>query len=305
MCMPILVPITCVTGRVDRTVANGISGLQPMSANGTVCRGYPSGDPLEDLCGIRYDVSCCLYTAADSMCGTGLCLAVTGGNIAVLRTVLSHVPVDNITYLSLSNIDGWDLYAVPILPNLHTLSIWNLRTCLFAFSGMPHFRNIELYFTFVFLSPNNTFHGLNHLSHVTVSYCGFFPSSDRLIQLQAAKELTSLDITFNTALTKVDVWPLCLAQTHPGIIVRLDNNAIIDFSNTPSPSWCNIKTPLLENTFIDLSYNSITHVSDIATGWGFSSLHYFITSLMRDNCTDFPILQPVYVTAEILNFTEC
>ncbi len=258
-------------------------GLPRLSHNDTGCMGDPHGDRLKDLCATPEGIICCLYT--DYSRGPGLRLAISGGDDKFLRTLLPQLPADNITYLALYNTD---LFAqdssLCLLSNLQML--FAQYTGLQRFNCLSQLRDIEIISSSFGMA---SFRGLDHLSWVSITAKQFYLfAPDAMFQFQAAKELTYLELqTYD--LTALDIWPLCLAQTHPGIQIVLRQNPIVDFENTIRPPRCNIEAPLMANAEIILDLDAITHVSDIATGWGFPSLHHFITSLMRGDSTDFPI----------------
>ncbi len=199
-------------------------------------------------------------------------------------------------FLAYTSYGIWDGDSLCALSNLQILFLNMEYTPIQGFTCLPHLRRIRV-LSNVFLITNTSFQGLDNLSQAVIFTKEFYmwndtvipknKSIDALIHLQTATELICLDIR-SSDLKKVDIWPLCLAQTHPGIVVSLTAN-LADFTSSLSTAKCNAETPLLANTEIDLRNNAITQVSDIADGWGFSSLHHFITSLMRDNSTDFPI----------------
>ncbi len=284
MCMLTVFSITRITGMLDGAVSDDSFGLQ-LPANNTGCSGDPHGDRLKELCDSEAGITCCLYTA-----GPDLCLEIVGGDDKFLRTLLPQIPSDHITYMVLYFTDFSDQQGdtLCILSNLHTLLL--IRTDLEVFTCLPQLRVLFVE-SETFRITNATFQGLNsHVSQVIIScgQLGLSVPAHGVMQLQDVKEL-SLILLKGTDSTELDVWPLCLAQTHPGIYVSLAMNPIVEFTNTFNPALCNIDTHLLPNTEIDLSFNAITHVSDIATGWEFSSVHHFITSLMRDNSSHFPI----------------
>ena len=287
MCMFTLVTITRLSGQPDRAVSHHNLGLQPLPANGTGCQYDPYGDPLKDLCDTWQDVTCCLYRGEN--CEPGLCLDISGGNDTFLRTLLSQLPAEDITSLSLTLTDLSDQQddSLCILSNLQTLYVSN--TGLERFTCLSQLRSLEFQSNQL-LVANTTFQGMTHLEYVTIEGTSKLSlSTTGMMQLQAAEEFTYLCIrTRGTAL--LDVWPLCLAQTIPGITIHFDLYPAVEFTNTLRPSQCDIDTPLTEYAQIKLRDNFITHVSDIATGWGFSSITHFITSLMKDDATKFPVL---------------
>ncbi len=281
---------TIVTGKPDPTVSGSNYGLRLMSDNGTGCVGHPHGDPLKHLCDPWQDVTCCLYR--DKLCGLGLCLHIEGGNDTFLRMLFSHLPTHNITTLSLTTeylsyqqaADSWCN-----LTNLNSMSVSFLREPVQGFACLSHLRELTIDAVH-FSVTDTTFRGLNHLLALDIRISNSSRLTDGMMHLQDAKKLNNLIVIGgNHNLAVLDVWPLCLAQTHPGISIALNFNQVTDFTNTLSRSRCDPRTPLLRTAYIVLSTNTITHVADIATGWGFSSMYHFITSLMRDDSTNFPI----------------
>ncbi len=278
-----LVAVAGVTAKLDLTGSDINVVLQAQSGNDTGCSDDPHGDPLKELCDIQKGITCCLYRDATFL--PGLLLDIEGGDDNFLRSLLPQLPADNITYLSIYGTTcASDTLCV--LPNLQILDAY--YTTLGEFTCLSQLRELKVR-TDVFGITNTSFQGLNHLHYISLTADEIQPSGDELIQLQTVKELQAVVLEIHD-LTELNIWPLCLAQTHPGITVSLLANPIAEFTNTLSPSECNIDTPLLANTDIDLTFNVITYVSDIADGWGFSSMHHFIMTLMRDNSTDFPIV---------------
>ncbi len=279
-----LVIIDCVFGKLDGAVSDDKVGLQ-QSANDTGCVECPEGDCLNDLCGTRHGITCCLYR--DTEWTSGLCQDIEGGDGDFLQSLLPQLPVDNITSLGLANTELLitQCDSLCVLENLQILVAKETNLEVFTCPCLSQLRTLIV--ESQRLTITNNFNVLNHLSFMYIITKTFLPSADSLFQLQAANELTYL-VMSNSNLKELDIWPLCLTQTQR-ITVTLSYGSIVDFINTESPSRCNIKTPMPANSTIDLSSNAITHVSDIAIGWGFSSLHDFITSLMSENSTDFPI----------------
>ncbi len=290
LCMLTLVITVCVTGKLNRAVhgSNCNFGLRKLSTSDTGCKGDPYGDRLKDLCATQELVTCCLYK--DVGLTPGLCLDIEGGDHKFLRTLLPQLPVDNITSLSLSNTninEQWD--SLCILSNLQLIYVSN--TGMDVFACLTQLRAMSIVSDRQgFSMTNTTFRGLNYLKYLYIEADGIEPPPDILAQFQATKKLISLRIV-DPYDKELDIWPLCVGQTHPEICISFRRSAIMYFTNNLSSPQCNIhdKTHLLEDALIDLSFNAITYVSDIATGWGFSSLHHFITSLMSDKYTDFPI----------------
>ena len=282
---------TIVTGKLYPTVSGSNYGLQPMSDNGTGCDGVPHGDPLKHLCDPWQGVTCCLYR--NKVCGAGLCLHIEGGNDIFLRMLFPHLPTHNITtlflitqYLSYQQAaESWC-----ILTNLTSVWVTSLREQVQGFACLSHLRELIINSDDQFSVTNTTFRGLNHLLSLYINFEISSLLTDGMMQLQDAKKLNTLSIVVDYDYPVVqDAWPLCLAQKHPGIRIYLTLNRVTNFINTLSPSRCDTRRPLLKKACIVLSTNTIMHVSDIATGWGFSSIHHFITSLMRENSTEFPI----------------
>ncbi len=295
ICMFTLVIITRVTGKQDQAVSDSNFGLQTMSANGTGCMGDPRGDRLKDLCDTLKGVTCCLYrhpSGTSPSCGVGLCLSIGGGNGTFLRRLFQQLPADNITFLFLSNADlsdqpGHACENFCMLPNLKRLNFHNTVTRLDTCTCLTQLTHLAFEGTHPLLLTATTLQGLSHLVSLSIMTPISSLSTDGMMQLQAAKELNSIDIAGRT-LAVLDVWPLCLAQTRPGIFISFEPNTVMDFTNTLSPSRCDIDTTLGYSE-IDLESNSIAHVSDIASGWGFHSLHHFITSVMVEHSVFFPI----------------
>ncbi len=288
MCALTFVHIAIVTGKHFGALSNTNFGLQTLTVNSTGCWGDPHGDRLKDLCDAWQGVECCLYRR-DS-CGLGLCLVILGGNGTSLRTVVPQLPTYNITHLSLGEIDLSDQQpgdTLCILSKVKKLILddTNLEIC----SCLTQLTDCVISGSYDFFSvTNTTLQGLNHLVSLEIWANSATLSTDGMMQLQAAKELKYIRI-YAIEVAVLGVWPLCLSQTHQGLYINVSESSVIDFANTLIPSRCNIELPLMAKTKIDLMSNSIVHVSDIATGWGFPSLNHFITSLVREDSTKFPI----------------
>ena len=288
MCMLALVTINLVSGKLHPAVSSNNLGLHQMSDNGTGCSGDPHGDSLKYLCDPWHGVTCCLYR--DDRFGLGLALSVEGGNDTFLRMLFTHLPKDNITALLLPyhlEIGG----SWCILAKLQTLEVnFQFLGPVQGLTCLQQLRSLTITSVDFSVKPN-AFRGFNHLFSLSIQCTALTPSmsTDGLMQLKRVKELKHLNIQVTQKDTVLDVWPLCLAHIHPGISIDLIFNGVTAFTNTLSPSRCNMDTPLQINASIDLRDNTVTHVSDIATGWGFSSIQHFITSLMREDSIEFPI----------------
>ncbi len=225
------------------------------------------------------------------MCGLGLCLDIEGGNDTFLRMLFSHLPTYNITTLFLTTEYVSYLQAAESwcnLTNLNMLSVSLLREPVQGFACLSQLSELTIN-SVDLLVTNTSFRDLNHLLSLKINITNSFFLTDGMMQLQGAKKLNHLSVLVADNLVMLDVWPLCLAQSHPGIRIDFNLNQLTGFINTLSQSQCNILKNLPTNASIYLSANVITHVSDVATGWGFSSMHQFIKSLIRNDSTEFPI----------------
>ncbi len=267
-------------------------GLQ-LPGNGTSC---PQGDPLHGLCD-QWGMSCCLWSQSGPGCGPGMCLVVEGGDENSIGTVLSQLPVENITLFGIQTpvlSADMDLRSanVCLLSNLQILNIYYITPSdMEVINCLPQLRQFLLFddiYSHLTIT-NSTFHGLDHLWFVFIQISSISLSAIAMMQLvNSTKE--SLDIRVYAHIELLDVWPLCLAQKQQHLHVRLDYNRIFDFQNTLIPALCNIEDTVQADVEISLSQNAISHVSDIASGWGFDSLRHFIIKLIRKNSTIFPIL---------------
>ncbi len=274
---------------MDGSISDENFAVQPVLANDTRCEYVSHGDPLKHLCDPSQGISCCLYRAG-IFCWMQLCLMVDGGNNTFLLDLFSHLPVEKITTCTLILVDT-DLSnkhddSLCTLSNLKTLDAGKSR--LERFNCLSQLRNLGLQSDVIV--TKTAFQGLDHLSSLKIytNDMKLSLSTDGMMELQANKELKNIEIV-SKDLAVLDVWPLCLAQIHPGIHINLFHSAVVDLTNTLNSSRCNITTPLLTNASINLGANSITHVSDIVTGWRFSSMHQFIRSFMWGHSTEFPI----------------
>ncbi len=276
---------TTVTGKLDPTVSGSNYGLRRMSDSDTGCNGDPHGDSLKYLCDPWSGVTCCLYR--ENSFDLSLALSVKGGNDTFLRMLFSHLPKDNITTLVLSShlqVGGsWCVFA-----NLQRLDVdFQLLGPVQGLTCLPQLKVLTISSVDFSVTPN-AFRGLNHLFALDIISDSSL-STEGVMQLQDVKELKYLSMWLIQNIVVLDFWPICLAQKHSGITIYLFQNHVTAFRNTIRPPPCNIDTPLQINVSIDLRYNAITHVSDIATGWGFSSIQHFIMALIRNDSTKFPI----------------
>ncbi len=263
-----------------------------LPGNGTGCGGDPHGDRLHGLCD-QAGMSCCLYTDPDGDCGSGLCLDIEGGDEKSIGGLLLQLPVDKITYFNMKNFGSYQFR----LRNANVCLLYNLQSLRFdlftpididGIYCLSQLRLISLINNFKGEITNSTFQGLDHLRTVSMRMPSISVSPAGMMHLvDSTKE--SLRITIQAGIEQLDVWPLCLAQKQNNLLVDLDNNRVVDFHNTLSPAICNIGEAIQADVEIDFSQNAITYVSDIASGWGFESLHHFILTLIRQNSTTFPI----------------
>ncbi len=290
----LLISVISITNHLSPLMAlNADFGLQ-LPGNDTGCNGRPHGDPLHSLCD-QSGMSCCLYTDHDE-CGPGMCLTVEGGDENSIGALFLQLPVDNITAFGMAakmrNSLSINLRTakVCLLSNLQYLSIMYLTpshmdgiNCLSQLSTFILYSDFSVGLTIT----NNTFRGHTHTS-VLIHLPSLSLSAIGMMQLlHSTKE--SLRISLYARMDQLDVWPLCLAQKQQQLLVFLDYSRISDFQHTLSPALCNIEEAIDADVEISLRFNAISHISDIASGWGFDSLHHFINNLIRKNSTTFPI----------------
>ncbi len=275
----------------DADVPDTDFGLQ-LPGNDTGCKGDPHGDRLQGLCD-EPGMSCCLYTDPDGDCESGLCLDIEEGDEKSIGALLPQLPVDNITYFHMKNF-GFSQFN---LRNANVCLLYNLQSLrldLFTpvdiddINCLSQLRLISLIANFNVGITNSTFHGLDHLWRVSMLMLSISVSPAGMMHLVDSTK-QRLIITIQAGIKHLDVWPLCLAQKQNNLVVDLRNNRIFDFHNTLSPALCNIEEAVQADVEIYFSQNAIAHVSDIASGWGFDSLHHFILALIRQHSTTFPI----------------
>ncbi len=270
-------------------------GLQ-LPGNDTGCEGDPHGNRLKNLCD-HLGMSCCLSTDPDGDCGPGLCLDVAGGDDNSIGTLLPQLPVDNITLLNITK-PAYIQYPID-LRTAKVCTLSNLQSLLLVYAIPSNIDEINcltklrLFILYNDIRYNLTiteraFHGLDHLWLVHIQLPSLSLSAVGMMQLvNSAKN--NITIVLRTNMEQLDVWPLCLAQKQHNLNVYLDNNRIFDLQNTLSPTLCNIEENIQADVEISLRYNAISHVSDIASGWGFDSLHHFIANLITEHSSTFPI----------------
>ena len=267
-------------------VVSGTDTIIQLSGNETGCQGDPHGDRLENLCGTGPDIVCCLFTESSG----NVALSVKGGSDAFMRTLLSQLSRNNITHFSLeatsvrtlTDINLCNLAGLQAL-RLYLAPIESLR----GIRCLRELRQISLAKTMPVTVQDGTFQGLSHLSWVDFYDLDLLLLAPLgMLELQSAAYISLTGIN----LVDVDVWPLCLAQTNPGITVILRSNRIKTFTNRVSYDKCNVTDPPQPNVTIDLRDNNITSVSVIVSGWGFPSLQQFVISLLSRTPGDkFPI----------------
>ncbi len=232
VCMLALVTINLVTGKLDMPVSDNNRGLHQMSDTGTGCSGDPHGDSLKHMCDPWHGVTCCLYR--DDRFGIGLVLRVEGGNDIFLRMLFTHLPKDNITTLFLlSHLRVGGSWC--ILAELQTLAVnFQLIGPVQGLTCLTQLRSLTIISVDFSVTPD-AFRGLNHLFSLDISVSASSLSTDGLLQLRHAKELKHLNIDLTQKNAVLDAWPLCLAQTLPGISIDLSLNGVMAFTNTISP----------------------------------------------------------------------
>ncbi len=262
-----------------------------MPDNDTDCKLDPEEDRLQGLCN-KLSMFCFFHRDPE-FCGPGLCLYTVGGDEISIGALLPQLPaVDNITSIHI------------IMPSQSTVNLRTAKVCLLSnlqflnlgqkipsdvddINYLSQLRELRVNDCCVTIT-RNTFRGLDHLRLVNVDLSQTVLPADAMMQLVHSRK-ERLDIYLRTNIKQLDVWPLCMAQKQQQLYFSLDGNRISDFENTLSLALCNIEESIETDAVVSLRYNMIIHVSDIAKGWGFSSLHHFIITLIRPTSATFPI----------------
>ncbi len=221
-CMLTLIAFNLVTGKLGPAVTDENVGVQPMPPNDLDC----GGD--SHLCDSWQGVTCCLYRGV--LCDLGLCLDIKGGNGNFLRNLLPELPAENITFLRLTDTDLFDQQAcnsLCVLSNLKSLfdTVYNTGLHLDTCTCLTQLRDLTIKSESISIT-NTSFQSMNHVVSIEIDVFTSSLSTEGMMQLQGAKELIDVVIYTNDH-TALDVWPLCVAQTHPGITISFAEASIM------------------------------------------------------------------------------
>ena len=224
-------------------------------------------------------------------------------SLSIINTPLTHVPrsVCRLTTLTHLYLDNNQLIQLPddCFPHLKHLTILSASQ-----------NNIQKL-------PDGLFNGLQELVSLNFSENHIFEIGLLVFSNESDMiNLRHVELSYNN-LTSIEPWPLFRGQhgTENAVVtIRLDHNRISMFTN--NIRWkanCSAKPVFLE---VDMSWNQIRHLMDVADGWNFTSFSELLCILrLRQgqpnvrvlfraasfacDCIDYPIYQYMYSYTEL------
>jgi len=222
--------------------------------------------------------------------------------LSIINTPLTHVP-----------------RSICRLTTLTHLYLDNNQLIQLSDDCFPHLKHLTIISASqnkIQTLQNGLFDGLQELVSLNFSENHIYEIG--LIVFSNESDMISLrhiDLSYNN-LTSIEPWPLVrgqLGSEKAVVTIRLDRNRISTFTN--NIRWkanCSAKPVFLE---VDMSWNQIQHLMDVADGWDIKSfselcilrLHhglpnirvFFRAASFACDCVDYPIYQYTYSYTEL------